>query len=314
VLSPLVKFDHQSHQKAGVDCEKCHSVFDKDVLTGDEMIPTMDTCVKCHADQKVKSGTDCNFCHVKGLEKIKPQTHTATWKNVHGAGLTKDLIDANCKVCHTKEQGNSCTKCHHQAPLTIGKTVACSTCHGNGFDKTRPQDHTALWVTSHGKNLSQAKIDQRCSLCHNQASGNDCQSCHRREAPKNHTIGWSQNLHGNAAKTNRQSCSTCHDQSECISCHTTNAPFTHTGSWGSPYDRHCLNCHVEGGGYVSGSMQGNCSVCHNSTDVFAKHTAQHQPADHPILGRVNCVQCHNVTSLTHPAPRTNPVCQACHPL
>ena len=82
---PLVKFDHQQHQKAGVDCAKCHSVFDKDVLTGDEMLPTMDTCVKCHADQKVKGGTDCTFCHVKGLEKIKP-THTAAWKTTHGVG------------------------------------------------------------------------------------------------------------------------------------------------------------------------------------------------------------------------------------
>ena len=155
VLSPLVKFDHQPHQKSGVDCAKCHTVFDKDILTGDEMLPSMDTCVKCHADQKVKGGTDCNFCHVKGLEKIKPQTHDAAWKIVHGKGLTKDLIDSNCKVCHTRELGNSCTKCHHQAPLTFGKTVACSTCHGAGFDTTRPKDHTPLWVTSHGKGLTQ---------------------------------------------------------------------------------------------------------------------------------------------------------------
>jgi hypothetical protein len=317
VLSPLVRFDHQSHQKAGVDCEKCHSVFDKDILTDDEMIPVMDTCVKCHTDQKVKGGTDCNFCHEKNLAKIKPQTHTAAWKNVHGAGLTKDLIEANCNVCHTKEQGNSCTTCHHQAPLTIGKTVACSTCHGNGFDKTRPKDHTPLWVSSHGKGLTQSRIDQRCALCHNQASGNDCQSCHRREAPKNHTIGWSQNLHGVAVRSNRQSCATCHDQSECIACHTTNAPFTHTGSWGSPYDRHCLSCHVEGGGYVSGSMQGNCRVCHNSTDLFVKHTAQHQPLDHTTHNSSTlCSVCHGVTSLTHPSPRSasgsNAICLTCH--
>lgn len=216
-------------------------------------------------------------------------------------------------MCHTKEEGNSCTKCHHQAPLTIGKTVACTTCHGSAVDKTKPQDHNAFWVTSHGKNLTQAKIDQRCSLCHNQASGNDCQSCHRREAPKNHTIGWSQNLHGNFAKANRQSCSTCHDQSECISCHTTTPPFTHTGTWGMPFDRHCLNCHIQGGGYTSGSMQGNCSVCHATTDVFAKHTAQPKPADHVPLGRTNCVLCHNVGSLSHPTPGNNAVCQTCHP-
>jgi len=315
VLSPLVIFDHQQHQKSGVDCAQCHAVFDKDVLTGDEMLPSMDTCVKCHTDQKVKGGTDCSFCHVKGLEKIKPQTHNAAWKTVHGAGLTKDLIDSSCKVCHTKELGNSCTKCHHQSPLTVGKTVACSTCHGDGFDRTRPKDHTPLWVSSHGKGLTQSRIDQRCSLCHNPASGNDCQSCHRREAPKNHTIGWSLNLHGVAVRSNRQSCSTCHDQSECISCHTTTSPFTHTGTWGAPYDRHCLSCHIEGGGYVSGSMQGNCSVCHNKTDVFAKHTAQHLPTVPVHNTSMNCSICHSLTSINgpkHPATLTSTACVSCH--
>jgi hypothetical protein len=318
VLSPLVRFDHTVHQKAGVDCAKCHTVFDKDVLTGNEMLPTMDTCVKCHADQKVAGGTSCTFCHVKGLETIKPQTHDSPeWKIVHGKGLNKDLIAANCTVCHTKELNNSCTKCHHQAPLTFVKTVACSTCHGAGWDTSRPKDHTPLWVTSHGKGLTQTRIDQRCSLCHNQASGNDCQSCHRREAPASHTIGWVQNLHGNAVRTNRQSCTTCHDQSECISCHNTTPPFTHTASWGAPYDRHCVSCHVEGGGYVSGGMQGNCGVCHSSTDVFAFHTSQAMPiVAHNTSLNCTSIACHTFGSALgpqHPSPKAgNAVCITCH--
>ncbi|MGO9309045.1 MAG: cytochrome c3 family protein [Spirochaetia bacterium] len=315
VLAPLVKFDHPAHQKAGVDCAACHSVFDKNILTGNEMIPTMDTCVTCHADKKIPGGTDCSFCHVQGLENIKPQTHTAAWKTTHGVGLTKDLIDSSCRVCHTKERGNSCTECHHQAPLNFGKTVACATCHGEGFDTTRPADHTPLWVSRHGKGLTQSQIDQRCALCHTKASGNDCESCHRREAPKNHTIGWTENLHGIAARSDRQSCSTCHDQSECISCHTTNEPFTHTGSWGTPFDRHCLSCHVEGGGYVSGSMQGNCGVCHDATDVFAKHQAQSFPSFPPHNTGLDCGVCHNVTNVKHPFPRFNGSswpCITCH--
>jgi hypothetical protein len=277
----------------------------------------MDTCVKCHADQKIKGGTDCTFCHVKGLEKIKHQTHTTAWKLSHGTGLTKGQIDSSCRVCHTKELGNSCTACHHQAPLNFGKTVACARCHGDGFDTARPKDHTALWVSSHGKRLTQSRIDQRCSLCHTAANGNDCQSCHRREAPKNHTIGWTQNLHGLAVRNDRQSCATCHDQSECIACHTTNAPFTHTGSWGSPFDRHCLNCHVEGGGYAPGStvssgMQGNCGVCHGSTDVVAQHQAQPMPTVPAHNTSLDCKLCHNVSNVRHPFPRTSTTCVACH--
>jgi len=270
----------------------------------------MDTCVKCHADQKIKGGTDCAFCHVKGLEKVVPRTHTSGWKTSHGVGLAKDVIDSNCRVCHTRQSGTSCTTCHHQAPLSFGTTVACSRCHGEGFDTTRPSDHTALWVTSHGKGLTQSRIDQRCSLCHTAANGNDCQSCHRREAPKSHTIGWTLNLHGVAVRSDRQSCATCHDQSECISCHATTPPFTHTGSWGQPFDRHCLNCHIEGGGYTSGSMQGNCSVCHNTTDVFAQHTTQAMPAGH--LTSWSCGVCHNAANVQHPVPVSATVCITCH--
>ena len=80
VISPLVTFDHTQHQKSVADCVKCHAVPDKDVLTGDEMLPTMDTCVKCHTDQKVKGGIACSYCHVKGVEKLRPQTHTVAWK------------------------------------------------------------------------------------------------------------------------------------------------------------------------------------------------------------------------------------------
>jgi len=315
VLSPLVKFDHLQHQKAGADCTACHAVPDEDVLAGDEMLPSMDTCVKCHADQKVKGGTDCVSCHVKGLEKLTPRTHTAAWKLSHGAGLTRDQVDSNCRVCHTSEQGNSCTACHHKTQPGFGKTVACTACHAEGFDKIRPADHNAAWTSLHGRGLTQSQIDRKCALCHTAANGNDCQSCHRREAPGNHTIGWSQNLHGTAARTNRQSCAVCHDQSECIACHTTNEPFTHTGSWSSPFDRHCLNCHMEGGGYVSGSMQGNCGVCHNAPDVFAKHTAQHLPTVPAHNVSMDCRLCHGVTNINgpkHPVSRNVANCTVCH--
>jgi len=315
VLSPLVKFDHQQHQKAGVECAQCHAVPDKDILTGNEMIPSMDTCVKCHTDRKVKGANDCSSCHVKGWEKLKPQNHTLAWKTAHGAGLTKDQIDTSCKTCHTKELGNSCAKCHHQAPQTIGKSAACARCHGDGFEKARPKDHTPLWVSSHGKGLAQSKIDRTCSICHNPANGNDCQSCHKREAPKNHTTGWSFKLHGSSARSDRQSCATCHDQAECISCHTTNPPFTHTGSWGTPYDRHCISCHAEGGSYVSGGKPGgNCSLCHQSTDVYAKHRSLQYPG-HNVAS--NCLLCHSIsggfgTNIKHPFPPSAPKCASCH--
>ncbi len=313
VLSPLVTFDHAQHEKAKVDCTQCHATVDKDVLTGNEMIPVMDRCVKCHTERNVPGANDCSSCHPKGWEKLKPPTHTAAWKTTHGTDLTKEKIDSDCLACHTKQLGNSCTTCHHKALQTIGRSESCSRCHGEGFEKTRPKDHTPLWTLTHGKGLTQSRADGTCALCHNTANGNDCQSCHRREAPKNHTTGWSMNLHGMAARSDRQSCTVCHDQAECISCHTTNPPFTHTASWGEPFDRHCLSCHIEGGGYVSGGIGSNCSMCHNSVDIFAAHTSLHGHTS-----GTTCLSCHGLTAgigpaISHPFPGSGATCVTCHP-
>jgi hypothetical protein len=316
VLIPHVKFNHRVHAEREINCEACHAVVDSSVLVGDEMLPAMETCVGCHKERSEIEAKNCASCHVKGFEKRRPSDHSKEWIKSHGVDLTKERIDENCRVCHKAELNNSCTTCHHRKEYVIGKTDSCARCHGKGFEKKRPKDHTPIWVTNHGKRLTQEKIDANCTLCHTAQNRNDCESCHRREAPKNHNTAWRVRSHGNVARLDREKCSTCHDQSECIACHTTNEPFSHTGLWGSPYNRHCINCHMEGlvNKYVSGAVGGNCSFCHQSAEVYAEHKSLPLPSGHSIA---NCTNCHRIsggfgTNIRHPYPTDSAQCVTCH--
>lgn len=319
VLSPLVRFDHRVHAEREVSCDSCHAVIDQEVLAADEMLPKMDTCIQCHAKRKVSEVKDCYTCHLKGYEKIAPPSHIANWVSVHGEGLTKEKIDVSCLACHQAKLAGSCTQCHHPkagGAAAAAKAPDCALCHGKGFQTRRPKDHTPLWISAHGKNLAQARIDANCTLCHTARNGSDCLSCHRREAPKNHTVAWTVVSHGLKARLDRQSCSTCHDQSECVACHTTNPPFSHTGLWGSPFDRHCINCHMEFNNYASGPVGSNCSFCHQSADVYAAHKSLQKPGH--FVGS-DCTTCHKLAggagpNVRHPYPKFSAAaqCVSCH--
>jgi hypothetical protein len=319
VLSPLVRFDHALHAKNQVGCDACHPVPDEPFLTDDEMLPKMEpTCIACHQQRQVADVKDCSTCHLEGWQKIAPLSHTeTTWVSLHPRDLNKKIVDSDCKVCHTAKLGNSCTACHHQKGVKAAKTENCAVCHGKGFQDRRPKDHGPQWTLTHGKNLSQARIDANCALCHTQRSGNDCLSCHRREAPKSHNTAWTIKSHGQTARRDRERCSVCHDQSECVACHTTNPPSSHTGLWGSPRDRHCINCHMERDNYASGGVGSNCSFCHQSAEVYAKHQSVPRPSDHASW-TAECSQCHYAGGLgpvvRHPYPPDTQKCMACHPL
>ena len=257
VLWPSIVFDHRAHASAKVDCLSCHKIFDKVGVTGDEMLPTMNTCVTCHQAKKVPAGTDCATCHVDG---------------------------------------------------NIGSE--------------KPASHTALWIQSHGKGLSQKTIQNSCNLCHTVESGNDCNSCHQREAPPSHNATWTLSAHGQAARVQPQSCNVCHTQQQCLDCHTEEKPWTHTGNWGSTggigEDMHCVTCHVASGTYaVPSSVSSDCLTCHSISGIQVQHAeAPHRPASHNFV-TTNCSTCHSRLSpppqtLLHPAA-DDAQCVACHP-
>ena len=325
----------QKVNKVGVSCEVCHSPSKKDARL--MSFPDMDTCADCHTKETdMAAGTDgCGKCHTNAdysstVRKDKVLMPTISFDH------TKHIAaNVSCTSCHAifnkvgvtgdemLPKMPTCVACHTKEKVSTD----CATCHTNTtIGSTRPASHTPLWSKNHGRALSKKTIDQTCNVCHTAAAGNDCASCHQREAPTNHNQAWSRSSHGLAAKTNRNQCSTCHTEDQCITCHTTEPPASHTASWGSPLQKHCTTCHISDfatSGYGSSKIGSNCVVCHTSSAVLVEHQSVHRPAGHTGTNNfkyTDCAKCHpgsGGTMIDHPYPgvgtaANNSQCVLCH--
>lgn len=318
-----LKMNHKIHAENDVACSACHSV---DSNTRFMTFKGHDACSECHDQVKSSNKEDCKICHTNSEGK------TALRKNINLSPLVnfdhKTHVEGGvkCIQCHISANieksvfGNNmiprmetCVECHKDRK--IADTDDCSTCHVDGYERIRPADHTPFWFRNHGRGLDSVMREKSCNICHTKKLGNDCLSCHRREKPKNHTIGWRVRSHAQYAQINRESCVTCHTQGECIACHTTNEPFSHTGFWGAPYNRHCINCHVTGGDFSGASgIQNNCTFCHRQGTIVSRHTTLPRPSGHSTSGcSDNGAACHNGRlGLRHPYPTSTFSCRSCH--
>ncbi len=314
-----IKFSHKLHKEQGSDCAACHKQDSKDERFMD--FPGHANCTSCHEDALSKN---CNLCHTDSKQKTFLRKNQKLSPLVVFKHTKHKNAGVSCQSCHvaafnsTRVTGNEllpkmkiCVDCHKEK--NISKPDYCTFCHVSGSEKIRPFDHSSNWLKLHGKDAKLQSDQENCNICHTKANGNDCQSCHRREKPSTHTLGWRIRTHAHAASTDRSSCNVCHTQNDCVSCHTTTKPFTHTAMWGGAYSRHCNHCHLDSSGYVSGSVdKGNCSVCHTTGQIFAKHKSKMVPTHY----RNNCTNCHGVQTsaprIKHPYPDGVTSCIQCH--
>jgi hypothetical protein len=98
-----------------------------------------------------------------------------------------------------------------------------------------------------------------------------CASCHQGSIPNNHTVEFLEESHGSVARTNRESCMTCHEQRQCADCHDNEMPAWHNLLLCRPargekernahmhianqHRQSCMECH-------SRQFQTQCSNCH----------------------------------------------------
>jgi hypothetical protein len=143
------------------------------------------------------------------------------------------------------------------------------------------------------------KSEDRCSLCHTDAS---CASCHQDEPPGNHTGQWRHRGHTMAASMDREHCAVCHQGDFCDRCHQETAPRNHRGTWGSTRNTHCLTCH-----FPLKTSEG-CTLCHKDIPSHRKGAAK--PGWHNA--GMNCRQCHGA-GVELPHVDKGDDCNACHP-
>ena len=203
-----VIFSHVKH--AGLECKDCHSGVEKstEVRRG-KYIPSMDQCVKCHAELGIAK--ECENCHTMLRKNQQPPSHGAGFERGHG--MLSQTENARCDLCHHESY---CQECHLEK---------------------EPQNHTFLWKKkAHGE---PAMIDRSsCMTCHRT---DFCIICHSQTRPTSHRPGW-----GNPRNTH---CQTCHlplSTSGCVVCHKSLEshlsvrPGDHVGNW---TQTHCITCH-----------------------------------------------------------------------
>jgi hypothetical protein len=140
-------FSHQIHAgKLGMDCRYCHSHIEH---SPEANIPSVNTCMGCHAEGNVNDQLNAKAENVKFIRDAWTADESIPWRRVH---KVPDYVRNFPHHVHVNA-GVSCFSCHgnimeqpvvHQVqPLSMGW---CLECHRNPTPHLVPKDKvTDLW-------------------------------------------------------------------------------------------------------------------------------------------------------------------------
>ena len=261
-LTPTpLKFDHSAHVKTA--CSQCHGDLTKVDLATTAQLPTMASCLSCHADgAEPRRCADCHLAKPGGLIETR-FAHGELVPQHAGTGDAHGPQFATHHAQEARQVGATCNACHDQAE--------CVGCHQG---VVKPMDfHPGNYILTHGVEARRGKPE--CSACHREQSF--CVGCHERSgvgtrAPSAfdaadpgrqfHPAGWASpgpgpNLHAGEARRNITSCASCHREEDCLTCHSAEPgkvnASPHPAGWrGSARcraldrgnRRMCLRCHI----------------------------------------------------------------------
>ncbi|MDH5716569.1 MAG: hypothetical protein OEZ22_02900 [Spirochaetia bacterium] len=248
LLYEEISFDHLKHiAEKELPCLKCHEdALRNSTIKQSELFPKMKICINCHDEYFPQENNNCQFCHEKDIQNIKPVTHNNFWLKKHGKNLTR-TERAECKSCHSVTSNKDCFSCHQ---------------------KEKPKNHNlAFRIKGHG--YSAVSDRESCNTCHTEAA---CINCHSKTTPVSHTALW-------GGKYSRH-CNNCHLEdseyssisggfnSKCQFCHDAGTVSAkHRSSPLLPMHRGsgCYDCHGTGGkARVKHPMppENSCRTCH----------------------------------------------------
>lgn len=311
VGGPVFRFNHEKMLHQSLECTDCHTEVLKGAKAG---MPVLETCLDCHEDidkrqppeRQVTSLFDKNVYKATNATAIPAEVifshknHTVDQK-IACADCHIGIKDSTSITKEVRVDMKACITCHAKVDKPGMAADDCATCHQTIRKEVKPETHQQNWSRFHGQKAKDGDQEgqNQCSLCHTQES---CTTCHKTQAPTNHTNLWRERGHGVTASMNRESCTTCHQSDTCNTCHQSTAPRNHSGQWGGPTDKHCQNCHVP----VS---RESCALCHqNGTPSHAKAT----PTPANMIG-TNCRACHGTApNAKLPHIDNGDDCNSCH--
>ena len=303
-----VPFDHAAHAKRDLACADCHEGAKSGARAG---LPPPDMCANCHNKKDDKPPIAASVAEygrrfTSGEKLYGTGSHYA---DVIFSHQQHAAAKVDCTACHTSALTgaaadphgppamNECMDCHR----TRGAKNECATCHSAVRKETPPSNHGPTWRFDHGpitRVTDRAVTAERCDYCHARA---DCDACHAKDAPRDHTNPFRVSTHGLSASMDRSRCMACHQADSCDRCHLSTMPRTHTGTFGAPRDRHCLECHFP-------VKDETCVLCHKQ-GAPSHAQAPPKPPDH--TAGMNCRMCHGRGA---PMPHVDNLteCNVCH--
>ncbi|MEQ8280255.1 MAG: cytochrome c3 family protein [Deltaproteobacteria bacterium] len=264
-------------------CVKCHNES--------EVAPAVaEACSGCHA--VTESSDRLMLARSLLAEHYAQGPRMTDIRFEHRAHLPDEpkpeLEDVACGQCHesvTRSRDLSmvepmrmadCLECHagleREMVASTERLDRCAVCHVVTRESTSPflasqldraLAHSPTFRRRHAR--AAEADDGDCATCHVEMSGGvgaDCQRCHERTRPKDHTVRWREEPHGRAAVRDPERCSTCHQRDRCADCH--NVPprdhfpreffRTRHGNAAQRGIRRCQTCHIP---------QVDCARCHD---------------------------------------------------
>jgi predicted CXXCH cytochrome family protein len=186
-------FSHKQHLEIGLACTTCHAGASASTKASDNLLPSPNVCLECHADGRQVRATPApmlaaRFNHALHLKmgNLAPVIAAAIDK---GSYLSKPgdirahLNGKNpCEACHRGlDQADSvsaanfpvmadCLVCHNK----IDPPFSCEKCHVDG-PRLRPASHTPDFIDTHSS--GRLRLDKpSCAVCHGRRF--TCQGCH----------------------------------------------------------------------------------------------------------------------------------------
>ena len=285
---------------------------DKKEMVGELLPPVgaINECGTCHKD------AFCLTCHGTPMPHTTEFKEPKDIKDPKGHPAVSKAMPDKCVMCHTKDNPNFCTECHH------GKKVDYT------FDPAQP------WTQQHPKAVEKSGLKSCLDKCH---TAQFCADCHTKVKvlPASHKQSfWTHPqaptvtkygsqaasataLHSVAAQKTTEQCEVCHGAGGvnapfCAACHKLQMPHSKEfkqfhAKTGRQDPKVCLNCHtwpqmcsnchhvgastttpwmkVHGTSVTQNGAGGCVAKCHKQADCVACHTSRKVvPASHKAAG------------------------------
>ena len=284
-----VIFSHKAHADQEIDCAQCHAGVENAVVASTDFLPAMASCNTCPGG--LQNDNSCESCHSM-VETLMPLSHEQIdWVKEHKRVVKVGGMSNDCAVCH---EDNFCQTCHADASVQFTRGAVVRPVPENrpmpsGANKLVKQSvHSFNYIFMHSADFRSQRSD--CFSCHDQQEF--CNECHANSqdagfaspVPLSHRVidfvrigvGSGGGRHASLARTDIESCASCHDvegrDPTCITCHVDRTPgkgndpqthppnFMHNedGDWHANQASLCYNCHTNS----QRSGIGFCGYCH----------------------------------------------------